>query len=298
MPVLELSPPIRTNMHEPGVRADSRLELRFSLDGGCTRMYAPMQDPPWRTIRAFQNPQRQAVVHLHNVSGGILSGDSLHLSIEARPNTRVQVTSVGATRIYRHRPDRTVAGLSTSIRIDDGATLEYLPDVTIPFSGSRFGQTTTVWLGRDAGFIGWETIAAGRIASGDEFGFDSFHSEYRVCSDTRPLALERYFLAPSARDPRSVARWGRFRYSATLYICHTGVAQPRWVDLESRLNDLAFRQTSHESRWGVSTLVERGLVIRGLALEAHRITAGLYTFWDLAKRDLWGEPAIPPRKIN
>lgn len=141
-------------------------------------------------------------------------------------------------------------------------------------------------------------MAAGRIAGGEEFGFDLFHSEFSVCSGTRPLALERYSLAPSARDPRSVARWGRFRYTATMYVCHTGVAQPRWIDLESSLNDRAFLQTSHAARWGVSTLVRGGLVIRGLALEAHQITAGLYTFWDLAKQELWSERAIPPRKIN
>ena len=261
-------------------------------------MFIPTQEPPWRAIRAFQNPRRQAVVHLHNVSGGILSGDSLRLSIEAGTSTRVQVTSVGATRIYRQRPGRAAARLFTSIRVGDGATLEYLPDVIIPFSGSRFSQSTAVLLGANAGFVAWETLAAGRIASGEEFAFDFLESECSVSSGTRPLALERYSLTPSARDPRSVARWGRFRYSATLYICHTGVAQPRWLDLESRLNDLAFERTSHASRWGVSALVAGGLVVRGLALEAHQITTGLYTFWNLAKQELWGEPAIPPRKIN
>ena len=233
MPVLELSPPPSANMQEPEVSAHSRLELRFSADGGFTRMYVPAQEPPWRAIRAFRNPQGQAVVHLHNVSGGILSGDSLHLSIEAGPDARVQVTSVGATRIYRQRPGRALARLATSISVDDGAMLEYLPDVIIPFAGSRFSQSTSVSLGPNAGFIGWETLAAGRIASGEEFGFDFFHSECSVRSGTRPIALERYSLTPSSRDPRSVARWGRFRYSATLYVCHTGVAQSQWNGLEA-----------------------------------------------------------------
>jgi len=112
------------------------------------------------------------------------------------------------------------------------------------------------------------------------------------------VAMERYSVTPSSRDPRSVARWGRFRYSATLYICHTGIAQSQWLGLESRLSEQAFGQVSGSSRWGVSALVAGGLVIRGLALEAHQITSGLYTFWNLAKQELWGEPAVPPRKIN
>jgi urease accessory protein len=90
----------------------------------------------------------------------------------------------------------------------------------------------------------------------------------------------------------------RFRYITSLYVCHTGVDRPRWIDLESRLNELAFSHTSHDARWGVSTLVAGGLVIRGLALEAHQITTGLHMFWDRAKQEVWGESAIPPRKIN
>jgi urease accessory protein len=287
-------------MRDSGNCVPSRLELKFThdADADATRMFVPMQEPPWRAIRAFQNPQRQAVVHLHNVSGGIFSDDSLCLSIEAGTSTRVQLTSVGATRIYRQRGDRSTARQFTSIRVGDGAMVEYLPDVVIPFSGSRFSQSTAVSLGPNAGFIGWESLAAGRIASGEEFAFDSFHSNCSVSSEHQPLALERYTLSPSESDPRSVARWGRFRYSATLYVCHTGIAQSRWIGLESRLNDLAFGQTCDTSRWGVSTLVAAGLVIRGLALEAHQITSGLHMFWNLAKQELWGQPAIPPRKIN
>jgi urease accessory protein len=303
-PVLERLPLLPNDVRESKDRAPSRLELKFILDGDCTRMFVPTQEPPWRAIRAFQNPQRQSVVHLHNVSGGILSGDSLRLSIEAGPATRVQVTSVGATRIYRQNPTRATARLSTSIRVEEDAVLEYLPDAVIPFSGSRFSQSTAVSLGPNAGFIGWETIAAGRIASGEEFGFDYFHSEFSICSGVRPLALERYSITPrysimpSSGDPRSAARWGRFRYTSTLYVCHTGLSQAKWLDLESRLNELAFSYTSHESRWGVSTLIDGGLVIRGLAREAHQITSGLGMFWDRAKQEVWGTPAIHPRKID
>jgi urease accessory protein len=267
-------------------------------DGDRTRMLVAAQDPPWRAIRAFRNSQGQALVHLHNVSGGVLAGDSLCLSIDAEPSTRVQITSVGATRIYRRGPGRPMAHLRTSIRIGDGAMLEYLPDVVIPFAGSSFSQSTSVSLAHNAGFIGWETIAAGRTASGETFAFDFFHSECTVHSGSRPLALERYTLIPAERELHSIARWGRFRYTASLYMCHTGLAQSRWRDIESCLNELALLRTSPSVRWGVSRLIENGLVIRALALEAHHITSGLRTFWERGKQEIWCEPAVPPRKIN
>jgi len=298
MPAIEQSSSKSATAVPTGVALPSRLELGFTLDGGLTRMVPLRQEPPWRAIRSFRNARRQAVIHLHNVSGGILPGDSLSLTLQAGPATRVQVTSVGATRIYRHRPDRCGSQLATCIRVDDGAVLEYLPDTIIPFSGSRCSQSTSVSLGQNAGFIWWETLAAGRVASREEFGFDFFHSDCVIQSETRPLAMERYSLVPAELNPRSVARFGKFNYTATLYICHTGVGQSVWPDLESRISTLALARTSETERWGASTLAAGGLVIRGLALEAHQITTALYAFWDFAKKDLWGEPALPPRKIN
>jgi hypothetical protein len=45
-------------------------------------------------------------------------------------------------------------------------------------------------------------------------------------------------------------------------------------------------------------LIAGGVVVRGLAMEAHQVTAGLETFWRHAKQEIWGKPAIMPRKIN
>jgi urease accessory protein len=298
MPLVEPFPLLPADVRQLASGASRRLALRFTLDDVSTRMFVPVQDPPWRVVRAFPNAQNQAVVHLHNVSGGILAGDDLHLSIDAGAGARVQVTAVSGTRIYRHRAGRIPARLSTSIRVGEGAMVEYLPDVNIPFAGSRFHQSTEISLGPNAGFIGWEILSAGRIASGEEFAFDLFQSECSIRSDTRPLALERYSLTPATRDLRSVARWGRFRYTATMYVCHTGVAPSRWIEAESSLNEAAFLHSSPAARWGGSALVSGGLVIRGMALEAHQITDGLHTFWDLAKQQLWGEPALPPRRIK
>lgn len=279
-------------------RSLSRLRLVFQLEQNITRMLVPVQEPPWRAIRAFQNAQGRAVVHLHNVSGGILTGDALDLSIHAGASTRVQVTTVGATRIYRHRPGNAAARLTTSIRIDDDAVLEYLPDVVIPYAGSRCHQSTTVSLGRNAGFAAWEILAAGRVASGEEFRFHSFRSDYEVRNANRPLVMERMRLLPFVLDPRSVARWGHFRYTATLYVCHTGVPPDRWLELERRLQELSLAIGPPTARWGVTTLIAGGIVVRGLALEAHHISAGLWKFWSVASEQLWGAAPIPPRKIN
>jgi hypothetical protein len=47
----------------------------------------------------------------------------------------------------------------------------------------------------------------------------------------------------------------------------------------------------------VSTLVAHGLAIRAVSKQGRDIAHGLQAFWHAAKIALYGQPAIPPRKI-
>jgi urease accessory protein len=50
--------------------------------------------------------------------------------------------------------------------------------------------------------------------------------------------------------------------------------------------------------WGVSTLVAHGLVLRGLSISGRQLIVGLTTFWDAAKKSLYGRAAHLPRKLH
>jgi urease accessory protein len=86
-------------------RVDAALDLRFdAADANApTRMTVREQTPPLRVIRAFGAADGRALVHLHNLSGGVLGGDRLTLRAEVGPAARVQLTTTSATRIYRSR---------------------------------------------------------------------------------------------------------------------------------------------------------------------------------------------------
>ena len=196
---------------------DSRMRHRMSRSCAGTAMARHSCLPESRSS--------QAVVHLHNVSGGILSGDSLHLSIEAGTSTRVQVTSVGATRIYRQRRGTATPPVhfhSRRRRRDVGISARYRHSVLWlalqPVHRCLARPECRVHrMGNDCGRPDRERRGV-RI----RFSFIPNSAFAPTLARWRSSATR---LTPSDRDPRSVARWGRFRYSATLYICHTGVAQ-------------------------------------------------------------------------
>ena len=235
-------------------------------------------------------------MHLHNVSGGVLGGDQLSLEISAAAGSRVQITSTGATRLYRQRVGGEDSEQSVSIEIGDGAMVEYLPDPLIPFAGSRHVQRTRVSLGRGAMLFWWETIAPGRRAAGECFAFDRLRISTALDVADRPAVREAFVMEPARRSPGSLARMGRFEYLATFYAMAEGVAADRWCELENMLNERLSSERRDEW-WGASTLANNGIVVRGLTCGPRGIAAILTEVWRIARGFLTGEDAVAPRKV-
>src|SRR5258708_1796448 len=142
-----------------------------------TRMLRSDQRPPLKVIRAFPQADGGTLVHLHNISGGVLGGDHLELEVEVGPQACVQLTSTSATRVYRSRPDMPSAQQLTRVHVQSGGLLEYLPDPLIPFAGARYRQQTEIQLEENAGLCWWEILAPGRVASGERFAYEQLQIE-------------------------------------------------------------------------------------------------------------------------
>lgn len=288
-------------MLQRGVSAN--LQLNFRVDcpnaahGSATVLDVQQQEPPLRVVRGFPLADGALLVHLHNLSGGVLGGDQLGLTLQVGEAAQAQVTSTGSTRLYRHRAGEAMATQTTQITVARGGLLEYLPDSLIPFAGSRYRQTTTIHLAQDAGLFYWEVIAPGRVAHGEQFQYELLRLELDIYADSRPIALERVQLEPHQRPLSSGVRLGQFSYFATFYICRVGLPTARWLALESYLDEIARSLSSPAALWGVSALTSHGLVIRVAASNSRQIMAGLLRYWQVAKRELYHSEAIPPRKI-
>jgi urease accessory protein len=277
------------------------LQLEFQRDAatGQTVLASSLQEPPLRVVRAFPIEDGAAMAHLHNVSGGILGGDSLSLSVHVGAAANVQLTTTGATRIYRPRKNAAVATQQNRIIVEENALLEYVPDALIPFAGSRFSQRTSINLSPGAGLFWWEMIAPGREARGEIFQYDCLEMKMDLSAEGRPIAAERIRLEPQKYDLSSPARFGIYRYYATFYVCRVGLEAKSWLDAEQRLRESAAGLSRPgETLWGVSTLMSHGLVFRCLARHGRDVLSGLHSIWQTSKFLLYGRNAVPPRKVN
>jgi urease accessory protein len=277
----------------------AQLELGFHGCEGGTRLRLGAQQPPWRVIRAFAQENGSALVHLHNVSGGVLAGDDLRLDINVGPAARAQVTSTGATRLYRHREGMPDSAQSIAISVAKGGLLEYLPDALIPFAGSRHRQSTRITLGDGATLFAWEVLAPGRQAMGECFRFERLRLAMRIDSPRGPVLREDFLLEPAAASLTSTARLGEYTHTAAFYAIQIGRSAADLLELERQLAEIAIRESRQGCTiWGASALASDGVVVKGLSSSAYRIPATLADFWTTARRFLTGDAPVPPRKLK
>jgi urease accessory protein len=270
------------------------LSLRFEKD----RFLIDRQDAPWKVVRAFGIPGGGRLVHLHNVSGGVLAGDRLSLDVAVSSGAAAQITTTGATRLYRHRAGSADSEQSARFSVADGALLEYLPDAVIPFAGSRHVQRTQIQLGRDATLYWWEVLAPGRLASGERFAFDRLRVETAIYTGARPVLREDFLLEPGRHDLTALARMSEYSYVASLYTVREGQPAALWRGLEDQLTRIAERRTRHgHERWGASTLAGDGVMVRGLSRTGCFLNEALVEFWRAARLTVTGAEVLPPRKI-
>ncbi|HEU5238208.1 MAG TPA: urease accessory protein UreD [Pyrinomonadaceae bacterium] len=303
---IQLGTAIATHQTSTSKRGESthhvhgRLRLRFATrrDRKETIVAECEQQLPLRIVRGFQADDGGSLVHLHNLSGGVLGGDRLDLSVEVGPRAVAQLTSTGAARIYRSRKNAEPALQKLQLRVEDDGFIEYLPDQLIPFTGSRYRQETRIELGANAGVFWWETVAPGRAARNEMFAYDLLQLKAWISALGRPIAIENIRIEPAKLSMFSLARLGGYKYFSTFYICRVGVESSRWLDLERLLGELA----EHLSRpsgtvWGVSALRAHGVVVRALSVSGREITESLPDFWRAAKLFLYDREAALPRKV-
>jgi urease accessory protein len=144
-----------------------------------------------------------AFVSVLSPGGGVLQGDRLEMTVDAAPGARLSLDTTSATRLYR----MPAGDARMTIRIDvaEGAYVEYLPEPSLPYAGSRFAQLGRHQVADGGVLVLGEVVAPGRAARGEVLAYDGFLSVLEV---SRPGAPEPLFrdvcrLEPGAglRDP-------------------------------------------------------------------------------------------------
>ena len=164
-----------------------------------------------------------------------------------------------------------------------------MPEVTIPFAGSRFRQSIHVDLAPGATVVLWDAMASGRVAMRERWAFAAVENEIRIRTPLGGSVVERYCVVPG-RLPESVGLAGSWDYVASLFVIGDGVNAEIWKGLEAAI---AVILDEHPGLvlGAVSTPAVPGLAVKMVARSAPDLTVTLEAIWAAVRKGLWNLPA-------
>lgn len=221
-----------------------------------------------------------------SVGGGILQGDRYKIDITVGEGACAQVTSQGANRI--HQMDANYASQYQTVTLAENSYLEYLPDLTIPYKGSRFINHTDIVIDESATLLYGEMMMTGRKHHNvdERFGFDLLSMLVTAKRpDGKRLFTDKVLIEKDNPTIDFAAVMAGYDAFANI-VC---LSPP---DIAARIKEritINFGTDAPRAISGVSTLPNNaGLILRVVGVETYDVRAEVRRFWQVVREEARG----------
>ena len=125
---------------------------------------------PLKLITPSKASEKESVlVFLLSYGGGLVGGDSVHLSIDVQSEAKLSIVTQGHTKIFGSDSREIVTSQALGVQIADGAALCLLPDPVQPFEHSVYEQTQIFKLAMTGSLCLLDWVTQGRTARGENW---------------------------------------------------------------------------------------------------------------------------------
>ena len=268
----------------------AHLSLHYTRSGDRT-VALDRHSGPLRVLQRLY-PEGPGICHhvLVHPPGGVVGGDVLELDARLDEATHAVLTTPGATRFYRS--DGETALQSANVSLAPEARLEWLPMESIAHRGCIAQNRLRLSLAAGAEAMGWDLLALGLPASGDQF--DS--GQYLQHLEVQGAWLERGLVdAADARLLHSPLGLAGRRVLATMWFAAGSPLAPARRDA---LLDAARAELAHDplrTHAGATAVHPRVVVLRVLADHVEPAMALLRRVRAAWRGLAWQLQAHPPR---
>jgi urease accessory protein len=266
----------------------ARLALRFAHDGARSRLVSRQHEGPLvvqKPLYAEGGHVCQCIV-VHP-PGGVAGGDTLAIEVDVGAGAWAQITTPGAAKWYRAAGRR--AAQDVRVRVEAGATFEWLPQSTIVFDGVDGTSAMRVDLATDSVYLGWDVVCLGRTASSECFTDGRWRQRVDIVRDHALLWSERTALAGGDQLLLSPVGLNGAPVFGT------------FAAMAPRIDDdlIAMCRGFTPSRGdGAITRVPHALVARYVGDSTEAAHDYFRTLWHAVRPALAGRPAVPLRIWN
>ncbi len=264
----------------------AELELGFSRRNDKSVLSTRRHVGPLQVQRPFypEGPDTCHVYILHP-PGGIAGGDELSIKVDCETDAHAVITTPAAGKFYRSQSQP--ATLTQVLRLENNASLEWLPQETILFDGARAKMTTRIDLGEQSRFIGWEILCLGRPAGNFLFEHGDCRQAFELWNGDKPLFIERSHI--KAGSPMLNKPWGLNGNTVTATLVATHGNREILDGLRTITSDAGLTST---------TLIDKILVCRYSGNSAESARQYFIRLWGIIRPGVLGIPACAPRIWN
>ncbi len=256
------------------VRAAGGVRLRFGRVGAQTHRLDVAESGGYRARfpTTFDTTSEAVLI---NTGGGMAGGDAMRVAVTLEPGADAVVTSQAAEKIYRSQGSDT--RVETTLSVGAGASLAWLPQESILFSGARLTRSLTIDLAADARLIASEAVFFGRSAMGETMLRGALRDRWRIRREGKLVFAEDLRLEGAVSETLARQAVGAgARAGATIVVAGQGLAGQ---DLQDRLEQV--RARGDEASAGAveigAGIVAELLLIRLLSRDAQALRRVLVT---------------------
>jgi urease accessory protein len=270
------------------------LELEFAARPGGTVLATRRHEGPLYVQRPFYPGDGVCHAYLLHPPGGIAGGDELTIAVTAAPGAAALLTTPAATKFYG---SDVLPGIQRQHLVAAAeSSLEWLPQESILYGGSRAELTTVIELDAAARFVGWEQLVLGRPWSGDHYASATLVQRTRI--DVAGETALDDTLRWRSGDRLLTAEWGLAGFG----VCGVLYAYPADARLLALIREQLGAATPSRDdaaaaeplRHG-ATLLDRLLVVRCLAHEPERLRTLFEALWTCLRPHVAGRKPSAPR---
>ncbi len=249
---------------------EANLKLSFAYRDGKTLLAEKKHSGPLMVQKPFY-PESNGCCHVYLIHppGGIVGGDSVHLTASLDEHAHALITTPGATKFYRSLGP--IATQAQTISLQDHAIIEWLPQETVYFNQANAHAQTNIQLKNNNRFFAWEIQCLGLPAQKEFFTSGRCCQKFEIWRDNQPLLLETNRLA--GNDPLLSADWGLQGYKSL----GTFVSSDHNAIVDKHQMTQLIQQ--HEGLVAACTHVNGLFIIRAMSLYAEKIKRLFTSLW-------------------
>ena len=270
----------------------AQIELGYSYKPPQTKLTRMAFKGPLRVQRPFYPEGSRCHSYLLHPPGGMVSGDRIDIDVSVDCNADALVTTPSAGKIYGADSANVVQTQAVSLTVNEGASLEFLPQENIVFNGANAELSTSIEMHSNSKLLFWDAVSFGRPHGGFHFERGKLQQTIKVKIDDRIVLHEGFETDDQLRILQSNVGLMGHIHMASFYIA----SPSQQTEYEDWLNALRQVLPKASSTLKLAATERSGLIIvRGLADDIEVLRNALIKVWKAARPLVLGEQPTVPR---